>query len=101
MDKQASVFVKAFFLLDFHQDDVVSNLADTFPGDDKLAVSSEKGTEFSRPRHDQCCQAPCHTVELYIYGTPKAPAGTDINNFFLLQLTYAHKKPALQSAATP
>jgi len=37
-----SVFVETFFLIDFHKNNVISDLADAVPGDNIFVISSEK-----------------------------------------------------------
>ena len=72
-----------FFFRDLDQDNIVSNLTHTAPGNNKLVFSAPEAAEFSRPRHDQCCDLPISFIKFKIYRTPKAPAGTDIYDLLL------------------
>lgn len=83
--------MKAFFFPDFYQNDIIPNLTDTFPGDNIFTVSSEKTTKMPWSRYNQGCQAACGTVKFHINGASQAPAGADIDDFLLLQLTKAHR----------
>lgn len=76
--------MKAFFFLDLYENDVISDLPDTFPGDDVFTFPAEKITEFSGPGNDQGSQTTAGTVKFDIHGTAETPAGTNIDNFFLL-----------------
>ena len=78
--------MEAFFFLDLHQDNVVSDLADAFPGDHILALSAEKTEKSARPRHDQSCKPSGRAVKFHIYGASKTAAGAGIYHFFLFQL---------------
>lgn len=76
--------MEALFLLYLYQDDVVTDLADTFPGDDILAFSSEKAAEAAGAGNDQSGKAAGFAVKFYIGGAAKASAGAGIDDFFLL-----------------
>jgi len=80
-------FAKTFFLLDLDQNDIIPNLADTFPGDYILAFSSKKAAQPSRSGNHQRCNLAGLTVKFHINGTSQASAGAGINDFFLFQLT--------------
>lgn len=83
--------MKTFFLLDFYEDNVITNLADTVPWNDIFIVVTEETAEFTGTRDDQGIYAPCGTVEFQIDGTAEAFAGAGINDFFLSKLTKSHK----------
>ena len=83
--------MKTFFLLDFYEDNVITNLADTVPWNDIFIVVTEETAEFTRTRDDQGIYTPCGTVKFQIDGTAEAFAGTGINDFFLSKLTKSHK----------
>lgn len=76
--------MEAFFFLDLYQNDIVPDLADTFPGYDIFAVSSKKAAKSPRPGYDQCCETACSTIKFHINGTSQAAAVTDIDDFLLL-----------------
>lgn len=80
-------FAKTFFLLDLNQNNVITNLADTFPGDHILAFSSKKAAQPSRSGDHQRCDLSGLAVKFHINGTAQTPTGTGINDFFLFQLT--------------
>ena len=76
--------MQEFFLLNFHKNDVISNLADTFPWDYKFAFFSEESEKAAGTGNDQSSNAAGFAVKFKINGTAKTPTGTDIDNFFLL-----------------
>lgn len=79
--------MKTFFFLNFHKNNVISDLTDTFPGDDVFAFTSEKAAEFSGSRDDQRGDAAGLAVKFQINGTAKTSAGTGVDDFFLFQFT--------------
>ena len=81
--------MKTFFFFNFYKDDVITNLADTVPGNNVFIFASEKTAEFHR--NNQGINASCGTVKFQINGTTEAFAGTGINDFFLSKLTKSHK----------
>ena len=83
--------MKTFFLLDFYEDNVITNLANTVPWNDIFIFASEKTAEFTGARNNQGINASCGTVKFQINGTTEAFAGTGINDFFLSKLTKSHK----------
>ena len=76
-------FVKTFFFLYFHQNNVLSDFADAVPGNDVFTVTSEKRTEVSRPWNNQSCQLVRFTVEFNINGAAETAAGTGVDDFLL------------------
>lgn len=89
----ALIFFTAAFFIDLHQNNVLSNLADTVPGNHKFAAGSpETEAEAVRTRNDNGCDTAGIAVKLYIYRTSKSTAGTDIDHFFLLQFADTHEK---------
>ncbi len=44
---ERSAFVETFFFVYFHKDDIVPDLADTFPGNDVFIITSEQAAESS------------------------------------------------------
>lgn len=87
---QKSGFVETFVFFDFHQDNIFTDLADTFPGDDKLAVTAQETADPTGSRDNQGQYLPGFAVEIDINGTAQTFTGTGINDFFLLQLTKTH-----------
>lgn len=81
-----------FFFLNFYQNNIVSNLADTFPGNDKFTFSSRKKAEFPRTGNDQRSDASGVAVEFDVCRTAKTPACAGVDNFFLFQITDSHGK---------
>ena len=61
--------MKTFFFFDFDEDDIITNLADTAPGNDESSDGS------------------CFAVELQIDRAAKTATGTGIDDFFLSKLT--------------
>ena len=83
LDKHSEAAFTARFLVNFYQDNVGSDLADTFPGDHVFAVTSKKAAESGRPRHDQRQDPAAFAVKFQIRRTPQAPAGAGVDDFFL------------------
>ena len=83
--------MKTFFLLDFYEDNVITNLANTVPWNDIFMVVTAETAKFSGTRDDQGIYASCGTVKFQINGTAEAFAGAGINDFFLSKLTKSHK----------
>ena len=83
--------MKTFFLLDFYEDNVITNLANTVPWNDIFIVVTEETAKFSGTRDDQRIYASCGTVKFQIDWTAEAFAGAGINDFFLSKLTKSHK----------
>ena len=44
---EISAFMETFFFVYFHKDDIVPDLADTFPGNDIFIITSEQAAESS------------------------------------------------------
>lgn len=76
--------MQKFFLLNFHQDDVVANLADAFPGDDEFAFPAKKSEEPAGTRDDKGGEALGFAVKLYVDGAAETAAGADVDDFLLL-----------------
>ena len=79
--------MKTFLFFNFYKDDVITNLADTVPGNNVFIFASEKTAEFTGARNNQGMNASCGTVKFQVNGTTEAFAGTGINDFFLSKLT--------------
>lgn len=89
--KKSFAFLPAFFFLDFYQDDICANLANTLPGDDKFSIASEKRADTARPRYDNGCHKAGADIDLHVADTAQRAAGTDIDDLFLAQFAYAHE----------
>lgn len=76
--------MQTLFFLNFNQDNIIPDLADAFPGDDKLAFPSKETKTFAWTGNDQRCETVGFAVEFHINGTTKASAGADVDDFFLL-----------------
>ena len=87
----------AFGFFDFDQDNVISDLTDRFPGNDKGAFSSEQTAEFSRTWNDQSFNLTGFAVKFNIDGTSEAFAGADIDDFLCFQFTKTHKITAFSA----
>lgn len=75
--------METFFFVNFHENNVVSNLADTVPGDAVFTVTAEKTAEFAWTWYDQGGHFAGFAVKLCIDRTPKTAAGTGVDYFFL------------------
>lgn len=76
--------METFFFVYFHKDDIVPNLADTFPGNDIFIITSEQAAESSGAWKYKGSELIAFAVKFRINGTSETAAGTDINYFFLL-----------------
>jgi len=63
--------MKTFFLLDFYEDNVITNLANTVPWNDIFIVVTEETAKFSGTRDDQRIYASCGTVNSRSTGQPR------------------------------
>jgi len=77
------LLMKAFFLLDFHKDNILPYLAYALPWNDVLAFPSPKAAEMPRSWYNERGEAVDRTIKLYINGTSQTFAGTCIDDFFL------------------
>ena len=81
---EISAFMETFFFVYFHKDDIVPDLADTFPGNDIFMITSEQAAESSGAWKYKGGELTAFAVKFRINGTSETAAGTDINYFFLL-----------------
>ena len=79
--------MQTFFFLDLYQDNVISYLTDTVPGNHIFTFPAKKAAESARTRNNQSCNPSCCTVKLYIHWRSQTPTGTGIDDFFLFQFT--------------
>lgn len=84
--------MKVFFFFDVDQDDVIADLADTFPGDDVFTFFTEQTAESAGTGDNKCSKTSGPAVEFHVSGTAKTAAGAGIDDFFLLQITDTHDK---------
>ena len=75
--------METFFFVNFHEDNVVSNLADTVPGDAVFTVTAEKTAEFPRTGYDQGGHSAGFAVKFHINRAPETAAGAGVDHFFL------------------
>lgn len=87
--------METFFFLNFYQNDVISDLADAFPGDNILIFPTEKAAESARSGNNQSSETSGFAVKFYIRRASEAAAGTGIDDFFLFQFTYSHRKTCI------
>ena len=74
--------METFFFVYFHKDDIVPDLADTFPGNDIFIITSEQAAESSGAWKYKGGELTAFAVKFRINGTSETAAGTDINYFF-------------------
>ena len=84
MGEQSLIFVETLLFLYLHQNDVVSDLADTLPGNDIFAFSSEKAAETAGAGNDKSSKTAGFAVEFHVDRAAEASTGTGIDDFFLL-----------------
>ena len=78
--------METFFFVYFHKDDIVPDLADTFPGNDIFIITSEQAAESSGAWKYKGGELTAFAVKFRINGTSETAAGTDINYFFNSQI---------------
>lgn len=89
----AITVLQAFFLIDFHKNNIFPDLTDAFPGDTEFAVSSEKTAEFSGAWDDDGRNPSAAGIKFHIHRTAKGFTVAGIDDFFLFQINNSHKKP--------
>ena len=77
-------FLLAFFFFNLDHDDIGTDLADTFPGNDIFIITSEQAADSSGAWKYKGGELTAFAVKFRINGTSEPAAGTDINYFFLL-----------------
>lgn len=82
MKEDVLFFVCALGFFDFYQNDIISDLTDTVPRNDKSAFSAKQSTEFSGTWNDQSFYLSCFTVKFNIDGTSKTFSGAGIDDLF-------------------
>ena len=79
---ELSLFTAILFI-NFYQDNVISDLADTIPGDDIFTFTAEQTAESSGTWENQGSETAGLAVKFDIYGTAQTAAGTGVDDFFL------------------
>ena len=66
---EISAFMETFFFVYFHKDDIVPDLADTFPGNDIFIITSEQAAESSGAWKYKGSELTAFAVKFRINGT--------------------------------
>lgn len=82
--------MQAAVLPDLNQNDILSDLSDTLPGDDVLALPAQKTENLSGTGEDQGFDTAGFTVEGEVHRATQISAGAAVDHFFLFQFAYAH-----------
>lgn len=90
--KSDSKFTQALIFLYFYQDNIFSDLADTFPGNTEFAVPSKASAESGGSGDNQFCDLAALGIKFHIHRTAHAFAGAGIDDFFLFQFKDTHGK---------
>ena len=98
-DLQAAFSAILFFY--FYQDDVVPDLLDTVPGNHKFGIPSQKPAQLSGAGNDKGQYGAALAVDLQVTDASQGTAGTDIDDFFLLQITQTHERFCLPLCGGP
>lgn len=91
--RKSFAFLPAFFFFNLDQDDIGTNLADTFPGNDVFGIAAEKTADLCRTGNNDCFHKSGTDIDIHIAYTAKRTAGTGVDHFFLPQFTDSHKIP--------
>ncbi len=91
--RKSFAFLPAFFFFNLDQDDIGTDLADTFPGNDVFGIAAEKTADFCRTGNNDCFHKSGTDIDIHIAYTAKRTAGTGVDHFFLPQFTDSHKIP--------
>ena len=83
---EISAFMETFFFVYFHKDDIVPDLADTFPGNDIFIITSEQAAESSGAWKYKGGELTAFAVKFRINGTSETAAGTDTSFCFNSQI---------------
>lgn len=91
--RKSFAFLPAFFFFNLDQDDIGTDLADTFPGNDVFGIAAEKTADLCRAGNNDCFHKSGTDIDIHIAYTAKRTAGTGVDHFFLPQFTDSHKIP--------
>ena len=86
---EISAFMETFFFVYFHKDDIVPNLADTFPGNDIFIITSEQAAESSGAWKYKGGELTAFAVKFRINGTSETAAYAFDNNLCIFAKIYA------------
>ena len=86
--------MKTFFFFNFYKDDVITNLADTVPGNNVFIFASEKTAEFTGAPNNQLMR-PVAQSNSRSMGQPRLLQVQVLMIFFLSKLTKSHKNTVL------
>ena len=92
-DSYFFIQLPAFFFFNLDQDDIGTDLADTFPGNDVFGIAAEKTADLCRTGNNDCFHKSGTDIDIHIAYTAKRTAGTGVDHFFLPQFTDSHKIP--------
>ena len=87
LDKHSEAAFPARFLVNFYQDDIGSDLADTLPGDHIFRISSQEPAQLPRSRNNESQHGSGAAVDLQVADAAERAAGADIDHFFPFQIT--------------
>lgn len=90
--RKSFAFLPAFFFFNLDQDDIGTNLADTFPGNDVFGIAAEKQQIFAGPGTMIAFTNPVQ-ISISTSHTRQENGGTGVDHFFLPQFTDSHKIP--------
>ena len=85
--RKSFAFLPAFFFFNLDQDDIGTDLADTFPGNDIFIITSEQAAESSGAWKYKGGELTAFAVKFRINGTSETATGTGVDDFFLSKLT--------------
>lgn len=91
--KKALQLFQAVIFINFYQNDIFPNLADTFPGNTKFTVPAKKTAEFSRTGNDELGNLSGAGIKFHIDRAAETFAAAGIDYFFLFQFKNTHKDP--------
>ena len=74
--------MKTFLFFNFYKDDVITNLADTVPGNDILLIRTEKTTQSWGTRHDDGTDLTTTLINDQITDLAKLLAVTSVDYIF-------------------
>lgn len=80
-----------FFLFDIDENDIFPDLDDVFPWDNEFAFSPEHGEKSAWSRNNQTHNTASLRIDIDIGHAAERAAGTNIDDFFLTQITDTHR----------
>lgn len=91
--KKALQLFQTVIFINFYQNDIFPNLADTFPENTKFTVPAKKTAEFSRTGNDELGDLSGAGIKFHIDRAAETFAAAGIDYFFLFQFKNTHKDP--------